>query len=121
MVTALATVGGFILRGYWMMTQSPRLQLRVTRIAPHIIDTFFLLSGVALVSMLQLDVMSQPWLLAKFSGLIGYIILGTIAIRRGSTLQARVIAFVAALSLFAYIVGVAIAKSPASWLVILAA
>ncbi len=120
MITAVATISGFILRGYWMMTSSPKLQLRVTRIAPHIIDTFFLLSGIALLSMLHLNAMSQPWLLAKFAGLVGYIVLGTIAIKRGPTLQARVIAFIAALSLFAYIVGVALSKSPASWLALLA-
>lgn len=121
MITAIATICGFILRGYWMMTESPNLQLRVTRIAPHIIDTLFLLSGIALISMLRLNVMAQPWLLAKFAGLIGYIVLGSIAIKRGPTLQARVIAFIAAISLFAYIVGVALSKSPASWLAILAA
>ncbi|MDH3614989.1 MAG: SirB2 family protein [Gammaproteobacteria bacterium] len=42
--------------------------------------------------------------------------LGTVAIRRGSTLRIRIIAFVGALSVFAYIVGVALSKSPASWL-----
>ncbi|NCF72418.1 MAG: regulator SirB [Gammaproteobacteria bacterium] len=120
MITAIATISGFILRGYWMMIQSEKLQLKVTRIAPHVIDTLFLLSGIALLSVLQLNAFSQPWLLAKFAGLIGYIVLGVIAIKRGPTLQVRVIAFVGALSLFAYIVGVALTKSPASWLSFLA-
>ena len=121
MITAVATISGFVLRGYWMMMQSDKLTLKVVRIAPHIIDTLFLLSGVALVSILQLNALSEPWLLAKFAGLIGYVVLGTIAIKRGPTLQIRVIAFVGALSLFAYIVGVALAKSPMSWLSFLAA
>lgn len=116
----MATISGFVLRGYWMMIRSDKLQLKVTRIAPHVIDTLFLLSGIALVSVLQLNAFSEPWLLAKFAGLIGYIVLGTFAIKRGATLQIRVIAFVGALSLFAYIVGVALAKSPASWLALLA-
>jgi uncharacterized membrane protein SirB2 len=116
MITASATISGFILRGYWMMIQSDKLQLKAARIAPHVIDTLFLLSGIALVSILQLNALSQPWLLAKFAGLIGYIVLGTFAIKRGSTLQIRVISFVGSLSLFAYIVGVALTKSPASWL-----
>jgi uncharacterized membrane protein SirB2 len=121
MITAVATISGFVLRGYWMMVQSDKLSLKVVRIAPHIIDTLFLLSGVALVSILQLNALSEPWLLAKFAGLIGYVVLGTIAIKRGPTLQIRVIAFVGALSLFAYIIGVALAKSPMSWLSFLAA
>jgi len=120
MITAIATISGFVLRGYWMMIQSEKLDLKIVRIAPHVIDTLFLLSGIALVSILQLNAFSEPWLLAKFAGLIGYIVLGTFAIRRGPTLQIRVIAFVGALSLFAYIVGVAMTKSPVSWLRFLA-
>jgi len=120
MITAVATISGFVLRGYWMMIQSDKLAFKITRIAPHVVDTLFLLSGVALVSILQLNALSEPWLLAKFAGLIGYIVLGMFAIKRGPTLQIRVIAFVGALSLFAYIVGVALTKSPASWLTLLA-
>ncbi len=116
MITGVVTISGFILRGYWMMAQSDKLQLQVIRIVPHIIDTLFLLSGVALVWMLHLNVFSESWLLAKFAGLIVYIVLGTFAIKRGATLQIRIIAFVGALAVFAYIVGVALAKSPASWL-----
>jgi uncharacterized membrane protein SirB2 len=119
MFSALATISGFMLRGYWMMSQSDKLELRITRIAPHVIDTVFLLSGIAMVWLLQLDAFSQPWLLAKFAGLIVYVVLGTIAIKRGPTMQIRIIAFVSALAVFAYIVGVAISKSPASWLAVL--
>lgn len=121
MITAIATIAGFVLRGYWMMLASDRLQLKLVRIAPHVIDTLFLLSGIALVYALNLNVFTQPWLLAKFAGLIAYIVLGTIAIKRGPSLQIRIIAFVAALAMFAYIVGVALAKSPASWLQLLTA
>lgn len=113
---AVATITGFVLRGYWMMTGSGELQHRITRIAPHVVDTLFLLSGIAMLVTLSLNPLSQSWLLAKFVGLIVYILLGTIAIRRGSTPQIRTIAFVAALSVFAYITGVALSKSPASWL-----
>lgn len=117
---AISTISGFVLRGYWMIIQSDKLALKIVRIAPHIIDTLFLLSGIALVSILQLNVLGEPWLLAKFAGLIAYIVLGTFAIKRGPTLQIRVLAFVGALSLFAYIVGVALTKSPMSWIWFLA-
>ncbi|MCH7829241.1 MAG: SirB2 family protein [Proteobacteria bacterium] len=116
MTTAIVTISGFILRAYWMVTQSEKLQHKFTRIAPHIIDTVFLSSGIALVLMSNLNAFSQPWLLAKFAGLILYIVLGTIAIKRGPTLQIRVAAFLIALAVFAYIVGIAVTKSVASWL-----
>ena len=113
---ALLTISGFVIRGYWMMTNSGNLQHRMTRVAPHILDTVFLASGIAMLVLLSLNPLSQSWLLAKFAGLIAYILLGTVAIRRGSTRQVRVPAFVGALSVFAYVVGVALSKSPASWL-----
>ena len=116
MSAAVLTISGFMLRGFWMMRGSALLQQPVTRIAPHIVDTLFLLTGVALVWLLGLNVFAQPWLLAKFAGLIVYIVLGTIAIKRGSTPQVRSIAFAAALAVFAYIAGVAMSKSPLSWL-----
>ena len=117
---ALASLSGFVTRGYWMLKSSPRLSARLTRIAPHVIDTLFLASGVALVLQLDLPIMRSPWLLAKFAALAVYVVLGAIALRRGSTLQIRLIAFVGALSAFAYIVGSALTKSPASWLAYLA-
>ena len=115
-LTAIASISGFVLRGYWMMTESDKLRLKITRVAPHIVDTVFLLSGIALVMSLHINAFTQPWLVAKFTGLIVYIVLGAIAIRRGATQQIRVVAFIGALAVFAYIVGAALSKSPASWL-----
>ena len=63
---AFVSVSGFVIRGYWMLKSSPRLGARLTRIAPHVVDTLFLLSGVALVLRLDLPVTKSPWLLAKF-------------------------------------------------------
>jgi uncharacterized membrane protein SirB2 len=116
MLTAVATISGFLVRGYWMMTGSDRLQLKLVRIAPHIVDTVFLASGIALVSLMNLNAFSQPWLLAKFAGLVAYIVLGVFALRRGPTMQIRIVAFVGAVAVFAYIIGVALTKSPTSWL-----
>ena len=120
-IAAIATILGFVLRGYWMLIESDKLGHPVTRIAPHIVDTVFLLAGVAMIWMLHLNPLNQPWLLAKFAGLFAYVLLGTIAIKRGPTKQVRTIAFVGAVSVFAYIAGVALSKSPLSWLALFAA
>jgi len=113
---AITAISGFIVRGYWMLTESALLAARATRIAPHVIDALFLLTGIAIVYQLSLPVLQTPWLLAKFTGLAAYIVLGAIALRRGPTMQVRLIACVGALSAFAYIVGCALSKSPLSWL-----
>ena len=117
-LAATATISGFLLRGYWMLTESEQLQRRATRIVPHVVDTIFLLSGVATLWLLQLNPFTQAWLVAKLIGLVAYILLGTIAIKRGKTLQIRLIALVGAVSVFAYIAGVAITKLPLSWLMV---
>jgi len=119
-LAALLSISGFMLRGYWMITGSDKLTRRVTRTVPHVVDTIFLLSGIAMLLMLSLNPLTQDWLLAKFAGLVAYILLGTIAIRRGTTKKIRNAAFVAALAVFAYIVGVALSKSAASWFAFLA-
>jgi len=120
---ALATLAiiGFLLRGYWMITGSELRQNRVIRIAPHIIDTLFLATGVALIYVLSLSPMQHNWLLAKFAALIAYIGLGMVAMRFGRTPEIRTLAFVGAVAAFAYIAGVALTKSPASWITYLTA
>ncbi len=114
--TAILTILGFMLRGYWMMTGSPKLTLRITKIAPHVIDTLLLASGIALILLLHLPVLSQNWLLMKLVALLVYIVLGAIALGRGKTMHGRTTAFVFSLAVFAYIVGVALSKSTASWI-----
>jgi uncharacterized membrane protein SirB2 len=114
--TVVLTILGFMLRGYWTMIGSARLTLRVTKIAPHVVDTVLLASGIALIVILNLPVLSQHWLLMKFAALLAYIVLGAIALGRGKTMRARTTAFVFSLAVFAYIVGVALSKSTASWI-----
>lgn len=98
-----------------MLRASQLNQHRVTRIAPHVVDALFLATGVTMVVNLQLAVMQNSWLLAKFAGLLVYIVLGAIALRRGRTLQIRVAAFIGALLAFTYIVHTAVTKSPVPW------
>jgi uncharacterized membrane protein SirB2 len=115
-IAATLTISGFLLRGFWMLSESPNLNAKAVRIAPHVIDSIFLFSGIGLIGLLQLPVLSQPWLMAKLLAVVIYIILGMIALRRGKTMQVRVTALLLALATFAYIVGVALSKSTGSWL-----
>ena len=115
-ICAAITITGFVLRGFWMLIDSPLLNRKLTRIAPHIIDTLFLLSGIFMLVIAAMNPFTQPWLLAKFVALIAYILLGMVAIRRGRTKNARAVAFVSAIAVFGYVIGVGMARSPASWL-----
>jgi uncharacterized membrane protein SirB2 len=111
-----ATITGFVLRGYWIQSGSTMLQYRSVRIVPHVVDTLLLASGIALIVELNVDVMQQNWLLAKIAGIIAYILLGFVTMRLGRTPQARMLAYAAALAVFAYAAGTAVAKSASSWL-----
>lgn len=107
---------GFVLRGRWMLRGSPMLQHKLTRILPHIIDTGLLASGIALAVLLHASPGQQPWLLAKLIGLVVYIVLGTIALKRGPTLAIRAVALIAALLCLSWMASVAISKNPLGFL-----
>ncbi|APZ41708.1 SirB2 family protein [Acidihalobacter ferrooxydans] len=108
--SALLSISGFALRGIWMLRGSSLLQARATRVLPHIVDTFLLASGVGLVFTLHLYPTQQPWLAAKLVGLVFYIVLGMIALKRGRTRGIRAGAWVAAIAVFFYILAVAATK-----------
>ena len=116
MAFAAVTIAGFLLRGYWHFSNSDLRHHRLTRVVPHAVDTLFLASGIWLAVILNLNLLQHPWLLAKFAGLLGYIGFGMIAFRFGRTQRVRTVAFVAAVAIFAYIVGAALMKTPFSWL-----
>ena len=100
----------FLVRGVWMIRESPMLARRWVRIAPHVVDTVLLASAVALAFLLRLNPLDAPWLAAKIAGLVIYIGLGTVALRRGRTRGVRIAAWVAALAVFAYIVSAAVTR-----------
>ena len=109
---ALLSVGGFTLRGYWMVRDNPRLRLRLTRVLPHIVDTLLLASAVGMLVIWQLNPFALSWLGAKIIALLCYIGLGMVEFRFGKTRRARLTAFAMALLTAAYIVCVAFTKSP---------
>ena len=105
----------FFLRGLWMMKAPQKLQLRWVKIVPHVIDTILLLSAIALAVLTAQYPFVQPWLTAKILALVAYILLGSVALKRGRTRAHRVVAWLSALAVFAYIVAVALARDPMPW------
>ena len=79
----------FLLRGVWMLLES---------------DALTMVFWTAQYPFVQL------WLTAKVLALLAYIVLGTIALKRGQTKATRTAALVAALAVFAYIVLVALSR-----------
>jgi len=102
----------FLVRGLWMLAESKRLEQRWVKIAPHVIDTLLLASAIGLAVWSSQYPGQSPWLTAKLLALVAYIGLGTVALKRGRTREARALAFVGALACFAYILAVAVTKNP---------
>jgi uncharacterized membrane protein SirB2 len=112
---AILSGSGFVLQGVWMMCRSPLLAHRVTRTLPHVIDTVFLGSAITLATMSGQYPFVAAWVTAKVVGLVIYIALGATALRWGHTMRIRVLALIAAIVTFSWIVSVALSKNPAGY------
>src|SRR5690625_2552454 len=102
----------FIIRAYWTVLERGCLQNTFLRVAPHIIATLSLLSGLALAFTIGF---THPWLIAKISALFANLYAGIYAIRRGRTPQIRLLSAVIAVLIYVYIVGIALNKSVLSF------
>lgn len=105
--TVLLSISGFFMRGIWMMLDSPRLQQRWVKIVPHVNDTILLTTGIILAVMVQQYPLVHGWLTAKLIALLLYIGLGFATLRFGKTKRQKLITWLAALLVFAYMLGVA--------------
>jgi uncharacterized membrane protein SirB2 len=110
-ISAGLSLLGFLIRGFWLWRDSPRLHQRWVKILPHVIDTVLLASAVALLVQLQLNPVTYNWLVAKLVALVVYIFLGMLALKWGRTKSQRLTAWAAAVVVFGYILGVAGTKS----------
>ena len=110
--TAAISISLFVLRGVWHLRDSPRLKARWVRIAPHVNDTLLLLSALLLAALSHQYPGPQAWLTAKVIGLVVYIALGLVALRFARSHPVQLGAGIAAVAVFAYIVAVAVTKSP---------
>ena len=106
---------GFLVRAVWMLRGSPCLQARLTRILPHVIDTVLLGSALVLAVWSGQYPGSTDWLSAKVAGLLVYIGLGSLALKRGKTRSVRVTCLALAVLAYGYIVSVALTRSPWPW------
>lgn len=105
----------FLVRGASMLAQADWQQRGIWRVLPHAVDSVLLAAAVGLIVALNGQPLGQPWLYAKLLALLGYIVLGSIALKRGRSYRQRLLAFAGAILVFTYIVGVALSRSPTSW------
>ncbi|MBB3168145.1 SirB2 family protein [Simiduia aestuariiviva] len=113
---ALLSITGFFVRGIGRQLDAPWLHSRLTRVAPHIVDTALLVSALGLLYAYQWNPFQQDWLTAKICALLIYIGLGVIAFRLAKTPRHQATAWILALFTAIYIVCVAFTKDPTPFL-----
>lgn len=106
---------GFLWRASLMWRESPALQHRLARVLPHLVDTLLLGSALTMAWLSAQYPFAADWLTAKLFALLAYIVLGSIALKRGRTLAIRRRFAVLAVLTYLYIVSVALLRSP--WLI----
>ena len=105
---AMLSITGYVIRGVWMMRESPWLRKKWVRIVPHVIDTLLLGAGIWLAILIRQYPFVQGWLTAKVLALIAYIVVGAIGLKYGKTRNIRIAAWLGAIAIFGYIVLVAL-------------
>jgi len=109
---AILTIALFVLRGGLMLAESSWQHNVVLHYLPHVVDTVLLTSALMLTTVIHQYPFSTGWVTMKVVLLVAYIVLGSIALKRGRTKSIRVAALVAALATIGFLVTVARAHHP---------
>lgn len=109
---ALLSVTLFVIRGSLMLAGSPHVHTGVLRYTSYGIDTMLLTLALMLMSVIHQYPFAVGWLTMKVCLLIVYVVLGSLALKRGRTQRARKVAFVGALLTVAFLYSVARAHHP---------
>jgi uncharacterized membrane protein SirB2 len=109
---AMASVWLFTWRGLLMLADSPSVNSAWLRYPSYAIDTVLLTAALMLTNAIHQYPFQTSWLTMKVVLLVVYVVLGSIALKRGRTRQVRVAAFVAALVTVGFLFTVARAHHP---------
>ena len=113
----LAHVASVVISGALFVYRYARLSMRpdqplpkALKVLPHVNDTVLLSCAIGMLALIRLNPFTTPWLLAKIVALVLYIALGTVCMRSPPGSRRQAVSFVAAISVFAYIVLVGLSK-----------
>lgn len=112
MICVLISGSVFMLRGLLMLTRSRFTNYVVLRYGSYAVDSVLLVTALLLMGLLHQYPFTHAWLAVKVVSLIGYIVLGTFALKRGRSRRVQIICYFAALSVFLFIASVARAHHP---------
>ncbi|HSV70514.1 MAG TPA: SirB2 family protein [Methylibium sp.] len=102
----------FAVRGAAVQAGAAWAMRRRWRLLSYVIDTLLLAAGAALWWVLGLHPVRDPWLGTKLALLLLYIVLGSLALKRGRTPTVRRASYAAALATYLFIATVAVRHQP---------
>jgi len=110
-IACVVISGSLFIYRYARLRMHPDQPLaKALKVLPHINDTVLLACAIGMLSLIGLNPFTTPWLLAKIVALLVYILLGSICMRSLPGSRRQAVSFVAAISVFAYILLVGMSK-----------
>lgn len=107
----------FLFRGSLVLTGRERIaMLAPLRFLSYGIDTVLLSAALMLLTILPHAMYANGWLTLKLVLVVVYVVLGSLALKRGRTIGVRAGSFAAALAVYLTIVGIARVHHPLGWL-----
>ena len=79
---------------------------------PHVVDTLLFATGLTMAIGLSISPLTHCWFAAKLLAIVVYVVIGSVALKRGRTRGARVVALVLSLLVLIYIFAVALHQDP---------
>jgi uncharacterized membrane protein SirB2 len=110
--TVIITGCLFLLRYTWMLQGRLEQQGAWVGTLPHYNDTVLFITGLVLASIIGQLPLQAPWLTSKLFILLAYILLGSLALRRGSSRLTRGMAGAAAVVCYFTIIAIALSHNP---------
>ncbi len=115
---ALISILGFMARGGWLLFTGSKPGHTFVRIAPHVVDTLLLISGIVLLGLYGWAFLGQSWMWVKLLFVIFYIGAGIAAFKAPAGAP-RWGLFLLAVLLFFQTMAIAFSKQPAGLLTML--
>lgn len=102
----------FIVRGVGLLSGNTWPRVIYLRYATYFNDTLLLSAAILLVVVTGFNPLAHSWLAVKILLLVGYILLGIYAFRASRTFGQRLCFFVAAITVYLFMISVARAHHP---------
>ncbi len=110
MTLALISVALFTLRFAFLLASSAQLDKKWLKIAPHVVDTFLLLSGVVMMVQLAINPLEQLWLAEKLLAVFAYIFTALYTLKLARNRMMQVLGYFGAMGWVMLVVRLAMTK-----------